>query len=185
MKKALFIIIVIIIFAAAFYLSRMQPNKLQLSTQNSSMMIVESLAFKNGGDMPSLYTCDGRAINPPLSISGIPDGTKSLALIVEDPDATRGLFIHWVVWNIPSSVLKIEENSIPEGASEGLSSSGTKGYVAPCPPTGSHRYYFKFFALDTKLTLFSDTDASVLEKEIAGHVLDQAYLMGTYSRIQK
>jgi Raf kinase inhibitor-like YbhB/YbcL family protein len=148
-------------------------------------MIVESPVFKNGESLPSLYTCDGRSINPPFVISGVPEGTKSLVLIMEDPDTARGIFVHWVVWNIPASTTRIDENSIPQGAQEGITGAGTTGYRGPCPPSGIHRYFFKFYALDTKLTLFSDTDASVLDKEIQGHILDQYYLMGIYSRQSK
>lgn len=182
MKKLYFISLVIISFAIAFVWSRTQFKPVQLIQMH---MIIESIAFKNGESIPSVYTCDGKGINPEIKISNVPQGTKSLALILEDPDVSGGVFIHWVMWNIPSSVETVPEDGIPEGAKEGLNSAGKKGYTGPCPPTGTHRYYFKFYALDTEPTLFSDTDAQILQKEISGHILDQAYLMGTYSRTKK
>lgn len=145
-------------------------------------MQIESINFKNGEGIPSKYTCDGQNINPQLSIIGIPEGTKSLALIMEDPDATKGNFVHWVLWNIPSDISIIDENSIPDKSSEGINGAGKSGYMGPCPPFGNHRYFFKVFALDSLLTLYSDTDAQKLEKEMEGHILDRAYLMGTYER---
>ena len=148
-------------------------------------MEIESINFKNGEKIPSKYTCDGQNINPQLSINGIPEGTKSLALIMEDPDATKGNFVHWVLWNIPSDTSVINENSIPNKSVEGINGAGKIGYIGPCPPFGSHRYFFKFFALDSSLTLYSDTDAQKLEKEMEGHILDRAYLMGTYERLGK
>ena len=148
-------------------------------------MQIESVNFKNGEGIPSKYTHDGQNINPQLSIIGIPEGTKSLALIMEDPDATKGNFVHWVLWNIPSDISVIDENSIPDKSSEGINGAGKSGYTGPCPPFGSHRYFFKVFALDSLLTLYSDTDAQKLEKEMEDHILDRAYLMGTYERLGK
>lgn len=144
-------------------------------------MKITSSAFENNGNIPSKYTCDGEGINPPLNFSDIPASAQSLALIVDDPDAPSGTFVHWTVWNIDPKSTGIEENSIPAGATQGMTSYGKEGYGVPCPPTGIHRYFFKLYALDTKLYLPS-VRADSLEKAMIGHTLDQAEIIGLYTR---
>lgn len=143
-------------------------------------LIVKSSAFENNKQIPSKYSCDGQEVNPPLTVESIPAETKTLALIVTDPDAPRGTFDHWIVWNIsPSS--KIEENSIP--GTQGINSAGEHDYIGMCPPYGSHRYFFKVYALDTKLELNPNlTKKKDLAKAMQGHVLAQGELMGHYIR---
>ena len=116
---------------------------------------IRSVAFSHGGYIPPRYTCEGEDVNPPLEISDIPENTKSLALIVEDPDAPRGTYDHWIVWNIPPHEA-IKENSHP-GIS-GRNSFGNRGYGGPCPPSGSHRYFFKVYALDSNLDIQPGSD---------------------------
>jgi len=142
-------------------------------------LIVKSPAFENRQPIPSKYTCDGDDVNPPLSIEGVPPETKTLVLVVDDPDATRGTFDHWVVWNI-SPTGKIAENSVP--GIEGLNSAGERGYMGPCPPSGTHRYFFKVYALNTKLGLKPDARKRDVEKAMENHVLAKGELMGLYSR---
>jgi Raf kinase inhibitor-like YbhB/YbcL family protein len=143
-------------------------------------LTVKSPAFENNKPIPQKYSCDGQEVNPPLTVEGIPQATKTLALIVEDPDAPRGTFDHWLVWNIVPTG-KIEENSIP--GVEGINTSGEQTYVSPCPPFGTHRYFFKVYALDTALALKPlATKKKDLEKAMQGHVLAQGELMGLYSR---
>lgn len=143
-------------------------------------LIVKSTAFANNEQIPSKYSCDGQEVNPPLTIEGIPAETKTLALIVDDPDAPRGTFDHWIIWNI-QSFSKIEENSIP--GTQGVNSAGERNYIGMCPPSGSHRYFFKVYALDTKLELNPDlTKKKDLEKAMQGHVLAKGELMGHYIR---
>ena len=142
-------------------------------------LIVKSPAFENNQLIPVKYTCDGQDVNPPLMIEGVPPETKTLALIVDDPDAPRGTFDHWVVWNIPPSG-KIEEHSIP--GTEGLNSAGQRGYMGPCPPSGTHRYFFKVYALDAKLNLKSEARKKDLEKAMESHVLAKGELIGLYRR---
>ena len=125
------------------------------------------------------YTCDGEAVNPPLSINEIPDGTQSLALIVEDPDAPGGTYDHWIVWNIPP-VSSIRENSNP-GIS-GNNSSDQTGYHPPCPPEGSHRYFFHVYALDTELDLPVGASQRELQKAMKPHILGHGSLTGMYER---
>lgn len=145
-------------------------------------MKISSPAFKNNEFIPSKYTCDGENINPPLSISGAPKNTKSLALIVDDPDAPHGTWIHWTVWNIDPKIGEIGANSTPPNATEGITSFGKPGYGSPCPPSGTHRYFFKIYALDTKIDLLASGKVNELEKAIEGHILDNAEIIGLYSR---
>ncbi len=143
-------------------------------------LIVKSPAFKNNQMIPSKYTCDGQEINPPLTIEDIPPETESLALVLEDPDAPRGTFDHWIVWNIAPTG-KIEENSVPGVV--GLNSSGEPEYNSMCPPSGTHRYFFKVYALDTKLNLKPWlTRKKELEKAMQGHILAKGELIGLYRR---
>lgn len=140
---------------------------------------VRSSAFSHKGHIPSRYTCDGEDINPSLEIGNIPEGTKSLALIMEDPDAPGGTFDHWLVWNISPN------EAISERANPGISgtnSFGKTGYGGPCPPRGSHRYYFKAYALDTTLDLLAGSDKKSLIHAMKEHVLAEGVLMGLYEK---
>ena len=142
-------------------------------------LTVKSPAFENNKLIPSKYTCDGEEVSPPLTVEGIPEKTKSLALIMEDPDAPAGLFIHWLVWNIPPTD-KIQENSVP--GTEGLNTDKTNSYHGPCPPGGTHRYYFKVYALDAHLNLGAFSDKEVLENAMQNHILAHGELIGLYRR---
>jgi len=131
--------------------------------------------------MPTKYTCDGENINPPLELSGISKETKSLVLIMDDPDAPSKTWVHWVVYNIDPSTTKIEEDSAPGGI-QGMTDFGKLGYGGPCPPSGTHRYFFKLYALDTILDAPSSlTKQQVLEK-VRDHVIEEAEIVGLYSR---
>jgi Raf kinase inhibitor-like YbhB/YbcL family protein len=139
-------------------------------------------AFNNGTQIPSKYTCDGDNTNPHLIIHGVPAGTKSLALLVEDPDAPSGLYVHWVMWNISPEVKEIKEHSAPFGSEEGINSGNDAGYTGPCPPSGTHRYVFRLFALDKKLQLSPESRKGDLEAAMEQHIIATTELMGTYSR---
>ena len=143
-------------------------------------LTVKSPAFENNQLIPLKCSCDGDEVNPSLTIEGIPQGTKTLALVLDDPDAPMGTFDHWIVWNIlPTG--KIEENSVP--GTEGLNSAGQRSYIGMCPPSGTHRYFFKVYALDTKLDLKPDsTKKKDLEKAMQEHVLSKGELIGLYKR---
>lgn len=147
-----------------------------------SNMKIESFAFEHHQRIPSKYTCDGEDINPPLKISGIPSGAKSLVLIMDDPDAPMGTWVHWTLWNMDPKTTEIAEHSVPQNATEGETSWGRSGYGGPCPPSGTHRYFFKLYALGTKLELLSKTDKTKLEVAMKNHILAHAELMGLYSR---
>jgi Raf kinase inhibitor-like YbhB/YbcL family protein len=153
----------------------------QTGQQQAAALKITSPAFANFDKIPAAYTCQGKDVSPQLDISGIPDGTKSLALIVDDPDAPSGTWVHWVIWNISPSQ-KIEEQKIPAGASQGLNDFNEQGYRGPCPPSGAHRYFFKLYALDTTLKLPSDARKQDLEESMHGHILAQAQLIGVYSK---
>jgi Raf kinase inhibitor-like YbhB/YbcL family protein len=142
---------------------------------------ISSPAFENNGMIPSEYTCDGSDTSPPLIISGVPKEAKSLAIIMDDPDAPMGTFTHWVVWNIPPQKTQFaqgEKISFPQGKT----SFGGKSYGGPCPPGGTHRYFFKLYALDFVLNLKEGSSKADLERAMSGHILAEASLMGKYSR---
>ncbi len=155
--------------------------------QKKSVPVAESMkltspAFENYQKIPALFTCDGTKRHPPLSVSGVPAGAKSLAIIVDDPDAPSGIFTHWVIWNIDPLTKEIAEGSVPEKSQEGTNSSGETGYTPPCPPSGQHRYFFTLYALDAKLGLDGKAMKADVEKSIAGHVMAQSLLVGVYGR---
>ena len=141
---------------------------------------IESPAFGGNEKVPSKFTCDGDNINPQLNISGVPQGTASLVLIVDDPDATVGTWVHWTAWNIDPATTSIPENSVPYGGIEGITDFGKPGYGGPCPPSGTHRYFFKLFALDVILDLDPSATAADIGLAIKGHVLDSDELVGLY-----
>ena len=144
-------------------------------------MKITSSAFENSAKIPSKYTCDGQNMNPPLSFSDVPQNAKSLILIMDDPDAPMGTFVHWIIFNIDSSTKEIAENSLPSSGEQGKTSLNKPGYVGACPPSGTHRYFFKLYALDTILNL-TNPDKSTLEKEMQGHILNSVELIGLYAR---
>lgn len=146
-------------------------------------MKITSPAFEANTDIPLKYTCDGENLNPPLTISGVPAETKSLALIVDDPDApVSGGFVHWIVFNFDPKTSEIAENSVPVSATQGQNGSGQSRYTGPCPPSGTHRYFFKLYALDSPLGLDSNAKREDVEGAIRGHTLDQAEMIGLYKR---
>lgn len=144
-------------------------------------MNITSPAFEHNGQIPSKHTCDSENINPPLEISDTPSEAKSLVLIVDDPDAPVGDWVHWLVWNIPPETVSIAENSKPQGI-EGTTDFGKPGYGGPCPPNGSHRYFFKLYALDTVLDIPDTSKKADLENAIKNHILASAELIGNYRR---
>jgi Raf kinase inhibitor-like YbhB/YbcL family protein len=143
-------------------------------------LTIKSPSFTHNTPIPKKHTCDSEDTNPALTIEGTPKESKSLALVVDDPDAPHGTFDHWIVWNIPSSTTKIAENSVP--GTEGLNSTRQKGFMGPCPPSGTHRYFFKVYALDTELTLGAKSTKRDLEKAMQGHILAKGELIGLYHR---
>jgi Raf kinase inhibitor-like YbhB/YbcL family protein len=147
-----------------------------------AQLTISSPAFANGQPIPERHTADGEDTSPELAISGTPEGTVSFALIMDDPDAPRGTWVHWVVWSIPSTAASLPEGGLPAGAVEGRNSWGRSGYRGPAPPSGTHRYFFKLYALDSDLDLPATTDKNGLLHAMEGRVLARAQVMGTYSR---
>jgi Raf kinase inhibitor-like YbhB/YbcL family protein len=154
-------------------------------------LTITSQAFSQNGSIPRRYTCDGEDTSPPLEWSGVPQGAKSLVLIVDDPDAPdpkapKMTWVHWVLYNIPPNATGLMEGvkaeSLPEGTKEGLNDWKRTDYGGPCPPVGRHRYFHKLYALDTVLDDLGKPTKAQLEKAMAGHVIEQSELVGTYQR---
>jgi len=151
-------------------------------------LVLTTSAFGQGEMIPSKYTADGADVSPPLEWTPPPGGTKSLVLIVDDPDAPVGTWVHWVLHDLPPNTRSIDEaapkqEQLPSGARQGRNDFGKIGYGGPCPPPGKpHRYFFKLYALDAKLNLKSGATKADLERAMKGHILDQAELIGRYGR---
>lgn len=199
---ALGTVLVLIFLGVFFYVRNLSGPKGQSSSKNTSpaadqpieergggqtdglaMMAIVSPDFQSGQLLPVKYTCDGSGVNPAIGIDNIPTATKTLAIVVEDPDAPGGLFTHWMAWNISLQTKEIPENS--SGGKQGINDFGQSGYGAPCPPQGAgmHHYIFRVLALDEELSFPTDrVKRSDFDQAIHGHVLDSADLVGTYSR---
>jgi Raf kinase inhibitor-like YbhB/YbcL family protein len=146
----------------------------------TAKMRITSSAFQEGANIQSKFSCDGANTSPPLQISDFPSEAKSLVLIADDSDAPGGVFTHWAVWNISPQTSTIAEGSTPKGV-QGTNDFGKSGYGGPCPPSGTHRYYFRIFALDRELDLPSGAKRGQLDAAMKGHVIAQSELMGRYS----
>jgi len=175
----------IIVLVGAWYAFHTSPMNIVDTKVSDSMTRILSLtspAFEHEASMPSKYTCDGENTSPPLSWSGISEGTASLALIMDDPDAPGGTWDHWIVFNIPPSVEGVGEGEEPEGV-PGKSSFGRGGYGGPCPPSGLHRYIFRLYALDTMLDIPEGSSKIEALRSMEGHIIERAELTGTYQRV--
>lgn len=150
-------------------------------------MIISSPAFQTGGKIPSEFTCDGEDISVPLERSGIPEDTMSLALIMDDPDAPMVTWVHWVVYNIPPSISGFPKDlpkteALPDGIEQGLNTWPKIGYGGPCPPGGTHRYFFKLYALDCVIESGKPLSKKGLVKTMDGHIIEEAEMFGIYHR---
>ena len=161
-------VLAILLFAGVSFIRAQEPMK------------ISSPAFADGGKIPAVYTADGKDVNPPLLISGVPAGAKSLLLIVDDPDAPMGTWTHWLLWILKPDLKEIPEASVPPGAMQGTNDFRKSNYGGPAPPSGVHRYFFKLYALDELLDLPATTNRKALDKAIHGHVMGEAQCMGTY-----
>jgi hypothetical protein len=170
------------------YLGGIEPHlKAQAKGEKAMAIQVTSSAFEEGGMIPKKYTCDGEDISPPLQWSGIPEGAVSLALISDDPDAPRGTWVHWVLFNLPPDTGSLQEKipplkTLPNGGIQGITDFRRIGYGGPCPPSGTHRYFFKLYALDTKVDLNPGATKEQLLKAMKDHILAEGQLMGKYKR---
>ena len=187
MKKLILILPVIIIVITFSYFSNSYGGP-KMKKKQLKELTVKSSAFKQGEMIPSKYTCDGENISPDISWEGAPEGTESFVLISDDPDAPMGIWVHWVVFNIPDSVTSLPENVPPkatlkDGTNQGITSFKEIGYGGPCPPSGTHRYFFKVYAINTDIDLEPRyaNKKKVLDA-MEGHVLAYGELMGTYKR---
>ena len=149
------------------------------NTDNYLPLTITSPAFQSGSSIPAKYTCEGKNISPPLIIKGLPNEVKSLALIVDDPDAPAGTWLHWLVWNIPATG-RIGEHEVP--GVEGINDFGKHSYGGPCPPSGTHRYFFRVFGLDDLLELKQGSSRPELEQKMRGHIIAYGELIGVYQR---
>jgi Raf kinase inhibitor-like YbhB/YbcL family protein len=186
MTKIVFAITVLVV-ATTSCDRQIEPEGLSGERSREMTISVSSPVFQEGGMIPSKYTCDGQDISPPLKWVGVPEATKSIALISDDPDAPMGTWVHWVMWNIPPNVHELAEKVPPEpeladGSRQGITDFRRTGYGGPCPPSGTHRYYFKIYAIDKKLDLPGTTKKADLLKAIKGHILAEGQLMGKYKR---
>jgi len=169
-------------------LSACEPQDNQPKNGETKMeLTVTSTAFDHGGMIPPKYTADGPDISPPLAWTDVPDGTKSIALVCDDPDAPMGTWVHWLLWNIPPEVTSLDENVPPDkdladGSRQGTTDFRRVGYGGPAPPSGVHRYFFKVYALDAMLDLPAGAKKPDLEKAMANHILAQGELIGKYTR---
>jgi len=144
-------------------------------------MQITSPSFNNNQNIPEKFTCKGQNINPQLNIEQIPKQTKSLALIMYDPDAPKGTWTHWIMWNIPI-ITEIKEDSVPQNSVQGLNSAKQNNYMGPCPPSGTHRYFFKVYALDTTLNISQNSTKANLEQAMQNHILEKTELIGLFSK---
>jgi len=178
MSEKLALFSIIILLASGCITKEDDMEKISISTEG----------FKDGGTIPDIYTCKGKDISPSLSWKGIPAQTKSIALIMDDPDAPGGTFVHWVLYNVPAGSQKLPEGMphdkiLADGSMQSMTDFGRTGYGGPCPPPGKpHRYYFKIYALDSKITLAPGASKKQLENAMTGHILAKGELMGTYKK---
>lgn len=185
MLKKIFILIIPFILLYSCQ-SKDQTNSVTIGGKNMEIKIT-TRAFVPGGKIPGKYTCDGLDVSPPLAWTSVPEGTKTFALICDDPDAPMGTWVHWVLFNLPADIQELPENIPPErelesGAKQGMNDFRKIGYGGPCPPGGTHRYYFKLYALDTELDLEVGATKRELLKAMEGHILAEGQLMGRYER---
>ena len=151
-------------------------------------LVLTTPAFRDGESIPVVHTCDGEDVSPPLAWTGVPVETRGFVLICDDPDAPRGTWVHWVLWNLPADAVELGQGvppnpELPSGARQGLNDSGEVGYSGPCPPRGKpHRYFFRLYALDSAVNLAPGAKRGDLDRAMEGHVLATGTLMGTYQR---
>lgn len=188
MRKIVFCSILAIIVLTAFQCKSNNKPVIKENKQETKMDIkIKSTAFEEGGMIPGKYTCDGENVSPPLSWITSAAGIKSYALICDDPDAPGGTWVHWVVYNIPPNINELPEavphnKNLENGIIQGLNDFGKTSYGGPCPPSGTHRYFFRLYALDTALILQGDVTKQTLQDAMKGHIIAEGQLIGKYSR---
>jgi Raf kinase inhibitor-like YbhB/YbcL family protein len=186
MRKNIYVLVIV---SVLLFCSCKEAEQADSGAEGGKKMDIKitSSAFEEGGLIPAKYTCDGADISPPLQWDAVPEGTKSIALISDDPDAPVGTWVHWVLFNLPAETRELAENTpadrtLPNGAGQGTSDFGRIGYGGPCPPSGTHRYFFKIYALDVELDLAAGARKAALLKAMEGHIIGQGQLIGKYKR---
>lgn len=183
MKRVIFIIVIL-----ALILLSCADNEINLEKEGSVETItVTSPAFEHNGTIPAKYTCQGEEVSPPIKWSGIPEGTQSIALISDDPDAPMGTWVHWVIYLIPPEITGLDENIpkmgiLEKGMRQGLNSGRGTGYQGPCPPSGEHRYFFKVYALDFMPELDAEISKQTLLNEMEDHIIGYGEIIGLYEK---
>lgn len=184
MRLVVFLVVFSILFGmiSAAQNSAFAETKITVkSNASKTVMKISSTAFANNGKIPKKYTCDGTGVSPPLKISSVPKNAKSMALILDDPDAPKGTFTHWVIWGISPKKTQFAEGD-KKGFVDGTTGVGKTGYFAPCPPSGIHRYVFKLFALDSQVDISTKSKKQELVSTMQNHIIQTATLVGKYSR---
>jgi len=184
-KTVIGVVVVVVVLTGIFLGAERIHENGEISDTRMGNLTLTSSAFLNDGIIPSHYTCDGKNVNPPLSIDGVPPNTQSLVLIMDDPDALKPagkVWDHWIVWNLSVLTTVIKEGEEPKGV-HGIGSGGSILYRGPCPPDAEHRYFFKLYALNTMLTLPEKATKQEVERGMEGHILDEAVLIGRYQRL--
>jgi len=190
-KKARLLVLLVLVAAVGCAIQQGARQETLSSTPTpqttGGSIKLTSSAFKDGEQIPRQYTCDGVNVSPPLEWSGVPKSAKTVAIIVEDPDAPSGTWVHWVVYNLPADNIGMVENlpsteNLKAGGLQGRNDFGNIGYGGPCPPSGTHRYLFRIYALDSDLALKAGATKAEVEKAMEGHIVAQGQLMGTYRK---
>ncbi len=181
MKWIIYVLLTVIIITL-FWVFLSPHGTMQKNKNKPQAMIITSTAFEHSASIPSQFTCDGLNHNPPLSFYNIPSKAKSLVLLMDDPDAPRGTWRHWSVYNMTPDIQGIQEHSKPSSGIEGITDFGTAGYGGPCPPSGVHHYRFKLYALDLMLELPEKATFNEIENAMQNHIISKAELVGTYTR---
>lgn len=179
MKKIILILILLIVFFGLSII--LKPEEVDFINVKEGNMKLTTV-FEHGSNIPSDYTCDGHDLAPELTVAEIPENTKSLVLIVDDPDAPMGTWVHWLLYNIPADTTKINAKNLPKGVKSGTTDFGKTGWGGPCPPSGTHRYFFKLYAIDKVLDLPEGVRKNQLEEAIKDHIIEKAEIMGLYKR---
>lgn len=185
MKKGLFMPLLIVLILITF--TACQKTTTESLTLSDNLMELKSSAFGNQGTIPAKYTCDGENVSPPLNWSDTPEDAKSFTLICDDPDAPAGTWTHWILFNLPATATELPENvpateTLANGAKQGKNDFGKLGYGGPCPPSGTHQYSFRIYALDTELNLESGASKDQVVSAMESYILAQGELVGKYQR---
>jgi Raf kinase inhibitor-like YbhB/YbcL family protein len=182
MKKMFLLFNLIIICTLIWFVFKPVSNFSSQTLNKKETKMQLKTVFANNEEIPSIYTCDGKDLAPKLTISDVPANAKSLVLIVDDPDAPMKTWVHWILYNIPVSTIKIDAENLSSEIKQGMTDFKRTGWGGPCPPSGTHRYFFKLYAIDKILDINQGASKSEIEKEIEGHIIEKSEIIGIYKR---